>query len=140
MFITNIYANDENVIALQEEVIETEPEIFSPQGWTMLVPAALMLVIFYFLLLRPQEKKRKAHDSLIKGVKKGESVVTSSGIYGIVTNVIDENTVEVEIAKDVEIKILKTAIIEITSRSKEQKKEQKQPQKTIKGKKGAKSH
>lgn len=132
MFTTNAYA-DENTIQIEETAssLPVAPEPVQ-SGWMSMVPMVLIFVVFYFLLIRPQEKRRREQLSLVSGVKKGEEVVASSGICGVVTKVNDDNTVEVEIAKDVSIKILKTAIAEITSRTAIDK--EKKETKKIKGK------
>jgi preprotein translocase subunit YajC len=79
----------------------------------------LIFVVFYFLLIRPQEKKRRNQETLVSGVKKGEEVMTNSGLFGVVTKINDsDNTVMVQIAKDVEVKVLKNSIADIISRSK----------------------
>ncbi len=86
---------------------------------TNLVPMVLIFVVFYFLLIRPQEKKRRNQETLVSGVKKGEEVMTSSGLFGVVSKINDsDNTVMVQIAKDVEVKVLKSSIADIVSRSK----------------------
>ena len=69
-----------------------------------LVPLVFMFGIFYFLLIRPQQKKAKEHRALIDALKKGDMVVTAAGIHGKVTSV-DENIVTLEIAPGVNIKI-----------------------------------
>jgi preprotein translocase subunit YajC len=71
-----------------------------------LVPLVFMFGIFYFLLIRPQQKKAKEHRALIDALKKGDQVVTAAGIHGKVTAV-DENIVTLEIAPGVNIKIAK---------------------------------
>ena len=79
----------------------------------------LIFVVFYFLLIRPQEKKRRNQETLVSGVKKGEEVMTNSGLFGVISKINDsDNTVMLQIAKDVEIKVLKTSIADIVSRSK----------------------
>ncbi|MES2215077.1 MAG: preprotein translocase subunit YajC [Pseudomonadota bacterium] len=86
-------------------------------GWTNLVPMLLIFAVFYFLLIRPQEKKRKAQEELVGGVKKGEEVLTTSGIYGTVTKINDsDHTIELTVANDLTIKMLKSAIADIVSR------------------------
>jgi len=65
-----------------------------------------MLVLFYFLLIRPQQKRAKQHKSMVESLKRGDAVITSSGIYGRITAV-DGNVLTIEIAKGTEIKILK---------------------------------
>ena len=69
-----------------------------------LFPLILMFGIFYFLLIRPQQKKAKEHRALVEALKKGDQVVTAAGIYGKVTSV-DENIVTLEIAPGINIKI-----------------------------------
>lgn len=131
MFITNAYA-DGNTIQIEETTsLPVAPEPVQ-SGWMSMVPMVLIFVVFYFLLIRPQEKRRRQQQELVGGVKKGEEVVTSSGICGVVSKVNDDNTVEVEIAKDVSIKVLKTAIADITSRTAIEK--EKKEVKKIKGK------
>lgn len=129
MFINTAYAEENtnkqtDTITLQgSEPLQKAPEPVA-NNWTSLVPMILIFAVFYFFLIRPQDKKRKAMQEMIAGVKKGEEVLTSSGIIGVVTKLNDnDNTVYLEVAKDVEIKMLKSAIVEITSRTKNQKKE-----------------
>jgi len=65
-----------------------------------------MLVLFYFLLIRPQQKRAKQHKSMVEALKRGDSVITSSGIYGRIVSV-DGNVLTIEIAKGTQIRILK---------------------------------
>ncbi len=74
-----------------------------------IAPLVLLFVIFYFLLIRPQQKKAKEHKQMLSEVQKGDNVITNSGIYGRVISVQDE-TVTVEIAENVKVKIAKEAI------------------------------
>ncbi|HEY6874678.1 MAG TPA: preprotein translocase subunit YajC [Geobacteraceae bacterium] len=77
-----------------------------------LVPLVFMFGIFYFLLIRPQQKKAKEHRALLDALKKGDNVVTAGGMYGKVTS-IDENIVTLEIATGVNVKIKKGHIAEV---------------------------
>lgn len=124
MFIGKVYASSNaNVNVGLSQASEALPEAPSKiqSSLTSLVPMVLIFVVFYFFLIRPQEKKRKAHSELVSGVKKGEEILTTSGVFGVVTRVNDaNNTVEVEIAKDTQIKILKSSIADIISRKVEQ--------------------
>ena len=65
-----------------------------------------MLVLFYFLLIRPQQKRAKQHKQMVESLKRGDAVITSSGIYGRITSV-DGNVLTIEISKGVQIRILK---------------------------------
>lgn len=78
-------------------------------GLAAFVPIILMFVIFYFLLIRPQQKKAKAHQEMINNLKKGDRVITSGGIYGVITG-IDETTATIEIADKVRIKVTRPSI------------------------------
>lgn len=80
-----------------------------PSLMAMLMPFGLMFLVFYFLMIRPQQKKMKEQENLINSIQKGEEIVTQSGIFGKVTEVADK-IVTLEIANNVRIKILKTQI------------------------------
>lgn len=75
----------------------------------------IMIGIFYFLLIRPQQKKAKEHRALLDSLKKGDSVVTAGGVFGKVTN-LDENIVTLEIAPGVNIKIKKGHVAEVVKK------------------------
>ncbi len=78
-------------------------------SFTSLIPLVLIMVIFYFLLIRPQQKKLKEHKSMVDGTKKGDSVVTGGGIIGKVSNVKDD-ILTVEIADGVKVKVKRDTI------------------------------
>ncbi|MGI4776231.1 MAG: preprotein translocase subunit YajC [Janthinobacterium lividum] len=108
---------DGNTIEIQEttELPQAPEQILS--GWTSMVPMVLIFIVFYFFLIRPQENRRRQQVSLVGGVKKGEEVLTTSGLFGKVTNVEGaDNSIEIEIAENVRVKILKSAIVDIISR------------------------
>ncbi|MBF0226902.1 MAG: preprotein translocase subunit YajC [Desulfobacterales bacterium] len=79
-----------------------------------IIPFIIMFVIFYFLLIRPQQKKAKEHADMITNLKKGDTVITGGGIYGKITSV-DESTAMVEIADKIKIKITKSTIAGLVS-------------------------
>ncbi len=81
--------------------------------FVQMVPILLMFVIFYFLLIRPQQQRLKQHRELISNIRRGDTVVTSGGIVGTVTKVRDDNEVEVEIAKDTRVRVVKGTISEV---------------------------
>ena len=79
-----------------------------------LVPFILIFVIMYFLILRPQQRRIKEHQSMLKNLRREDTVVTNGGILGRVTKVGDESSeVEVEIAPNVRVKVLRTMISEV---------------------------
>ena len=82
----------------------------------MLVPLLLVLPIFYFLLWRPQQQRMKQHRELINAVKRGDTVITAGGIIGTVVKVKDDNEIEVEIAKDIRVRVLKGSISDVRNK------------------------
>ena len=71
---------------------------------TQLLPFVLIFVIMYFLILRPQQKRAKEHSELVKNLRRGDTVVTSGGLVGKVTKVVDDEQIEVEIADGVRVR------------------------------------
>ena len=82
----------------------------------MLLPMAVVFGIFYLLLIRPQAKQRKQHQELLKGIKKGDEVVTSAGIHGKISGIAD-TVVTLEIADNVRVKIDRQQIASIKAAS-----------------------
>jgi preprotein translocase subunit YajC len=81
-----------------------------------LIPMLMIGVVFYFLLIRPQQAKIKAQKAMLGGVKRGDRVVTGGGIIGLVTKVIGENELQVELAEGVRVRIIKQTITDILTR------------------------
>lgn len=81
-----------------------------------LFPLILIFVVFYFLLIRPQQAKVRAQREMLSGVKRGDRVVTGGGIIGLVTKVISDNEVRVELAEGVRVRIIKQTITDIVTR------------------------
>jgi preprotein translocase subunit YajC len=77
---------------------------------------ALMLVIFYFLMFRPQQKRQKQHQEMIKNVRRGDTVITNGGLVGKVTKVIDDERVEVELATDVRVVQLRAMLTDVRAK------------------------
>lgn len=75
-----------------------------PATLLSLVPFLLIFVIFYFLLILPQQRKQKQHKEMLAGLKKGDKIITSSGIWGTITN-LDKETATVQIADNTKIKL-----------------------------------
>jgi preprotein translocase subunit YajC len=82
----------------------------------MLIPMVMIGVVFYFLLIRPQQSKMKQQKEMLAGVKRGDRVVTGGGIIGLVTKVIGESEVQVELAEGVRVRIIKQTITDILTR------------------------
>lgn len=86
--------------------------------FTSFIPLILIFVIFYFFLIRPQQKKAKEHTNMVQNLRRGDQVLTQSGIFGKVTKVKEgEEDIEVEIAKDIRIRVLRTAIGSVISKT-----------------------
>ena len=81
-------------------------------GIGQFIPLILIFVIFYFFLIRPQLKKVKEHKAMVESLKRGDRVVTSGGITGTVERLIDNDKVEVEIAENVKVEIVKSTGIQ----------------------------
>ena len=81
-----------------------------------LFPLVLIFIVFYFLLIRPQQAKVKAQREMLGGVKRGDRVVTGGGIIGLVTKVIGDNELQVELADGVRVRIIKGTITDILTR------------------------
>ena len=82
-----------------------------------LVPLVLLFGIFYFLLIRPQQQRLKAHQQLVASVKRGDTVVTAGGLIGRVSKVKDDGEIMVEIADNVQVRVLKSTLTEVRSKS-----------------------
>lgn len=83
---------------------------------TSLLPLVLIFVVFYFLLIRPQQKKMKEHKAMIEAVRRGDVVTTSGGIVGKVAKVQEDGLVQVEIAEGIKVKVVKGTIAEVRSK------------------------
>ncbi|EKE09225.1 MAG: hypothetical protein ACD_16C00205G0021 [uncultured bacterium] len=90
----------------------------SPFGFDFmsLLPLLLIFVVFYFLLIRPQQKKAQEHKAVLSSLRRGDRVVTSGGIIGTITKVIDEQEVQVEIAEDVKVRVARPMISSVLAR------------------------
>jgi preprotein translocase subunit YajC len=81
------------------------------------LPLVLIFVVFYFLLLRPQQKKMKAHREMVAQLRRGDRVLTQGGIVGQINKVISESEVSVEIAEGVRVRVMRGAITEVLAKT-----------------------
>ena len=88
-----------------------------------LAPLALIFVVFYFLIIRPQQKKAKDHKSMVEALRRGDKVVTSGGLIGTVAKVLNEREVALEIADGVRVRALRSMIAEVMARTEPAEKE-----------------
>ena len=94
----------------------------SGSGIGQFIPLILIFVIFYFFLIRPQQKKAKDHKQMVESLKRGDKVVTSGGIIGTIERIIDNNKVEVLISDNVKVEITRATGIQSLLNSTETKK------------------
>jgi len=85
-------------------------------AWQAFIPFIAVIAIFYFLIIRPQNKKRKETDKMISALKKGDKIVTIGGLYGTITNV-KETTVIIKVDDNVKLEFLRSAISSVISQS-----------------------
>ncbi len=101
MFVTPAYAQDAGAAG----------------GLISIIPFILIFVIMYFLLIRPQQKKMKEHQAMVSGLRRGDQVVTQGGIIGKVVKVKEDGEAEVEIAEGVKVRVLKSTIATVISKT-----------------------
>ena len=94
----------------------------SGSGIGQFIPLILRFVIFYFFLIRPQQKKVKEHKLMVENLKRGDKVITSGGIVGSIERVIDNDKVEVLISDDVKVEVVKSTGIQALVTNTEPKK------------------
>lgn len=82
-----------------------------------ILPLVLIFAVFYFLLIRPQQKKMKAHREMLGAVRRGDKVLTGGGIFGTVTKVVNDNEVVIQIADAVKVRVARGTISEVLSRT-----------------------
>jgi preprotein translocase subunit YajC len=88
-----------------------------------MIPLVAMFAIMYFLILRPQQKRQKQHAEMIKNVRKGDTVVTTGGMVGKVTKVVDDDQVEVEVADGVRIRQMRSMLADVRAKGEPVKQE-----------------
>ena len=94
----------------------------SGSGIGQFIPLILIFVIFYFFLIRPQQKKVKEHKLMVENLKRGDKVITSGGIVGSIERVIDNDKVEVTISENVKVEVIKSTGIQALVSNTETKK------------------
>ena len=82
----------------------------SGQGLAQFIPLILIFIIFYFYLIRPQQKRVKDHKTMVDSLKRGDEVITSGGIIGIVDRVMEDDRIEVIIGENTKVQIIRSTI------------------------------
>ena len=93
----------------------------SGSGFAQFIPLILIFVIFYFFLIRPQQKKIKEHKLMVSALKRGDEVITSGGIVGKVERVHDDDKVDVLISENVNVQIVKSTIASLVNKNQAKK-------------------
>ena len=81
------------------------------------IPLILIFAIMYFLLIRPQQKKLKDHQAMVKALRRGDQVVTQGGLIGKVTKVKEDNELELELAQGVKVRVVQSTISQVLSKT-----------------------
>ena len=92
------------------------------EGISSLIPLVLIFVIFYFFLIRPQQKKVKEHKKMVESLKRGDKVITTGGIVGSIERIIDDDKVEVSISDNVKVEVIRATGIQSLLNTTEPKK------------------
>ena len=87
------------------------------EAFGQFLPLILIFGIMYFLLIRPQQKKMKDHQQMVEGLRRGDQVVTQGGLIGKVAKVKDEGEIEVELAEGVKVRVVKSTIAQVLSKT-----------------------
>jgi preprotein translocase subunit YajC len=98
----------------QHNMTET---LMDPNGIAQFLPLILIFAIMYFLLIRPQQKKMKEHQNMVEALRRGDQVVTQGGLIGKVVKVKDEKELEVEIAEGVKVRVIKSTVAQVISKT-----------------------
>lgn len=93
-------------------------------GLAFLIPLVLIFIVFYFLLIRPQQKRMKEHQNMVQALRRGDRVVTGGGLIGTVTKVIDDGEIQVEVAEGVRVRVMRQTIQQVLSKTEPAKKDQ----------------
>lgn len=91
----------------------------------MILPLVAIMGVFYFLLIRPQQRKVKEHQELLKKVVKGDTVITTGGLIGKVVKVVDDNELQVEVGENVKVRLLRSGIADVRAKGEPVKTESK---------------
>jgi|TARA_B100000959_G_scaffold121943_2_gene128088 preprotein translocase subunit YajC len=93
----------------------------SGSGFAQFIPLILIFVIFYFFLIRPQQKKLKDHKSMVASLKRGDEVVTSGGIIGRIERVLDDDKIDILISENVTVQVVKSTVQSLLTKTQTKK-------------------
>ena len=87
------------------------------QGIAQFIPLILIFVIFYFFLIRPQQKRAKDHLAMVAGLKRGDEVITSGGLIGRIEKVNEDDKIDLQVSENVTVKVIRSTIQSLVSKS-----------------------
>lgn len=100
--------------------VQTQPpggsQPSTPDTFTQIIPLLFITLIVYFIVLRPQQRQTKAQKEALKNLRRGDTVVTSGGLVGKITKIVDDNEIEAEIAQNVRVRVLRRAVSEVRAK------------------------
>ena len=82
----------------------------------MILPLVMIMVVFWFLLIRPQQRKLKEHQELLKKINRGDTIITNGGLIGRVTKVVDDHELQVEVGENVRVRILRSGVSDVRAK------------------------
>ena len=86
-------------------------------AFAQFLPLILIFAIMYFLLIRPQQKKVKEHQAMVEALRRGDQIVTQGGLIGKVSKVKDDNEIEVELAENIKVRVVKSTVAQVISKT-----------------------
>ncbi len=95
---------------------QAAPVPAGPNIWTQLLMFVPLILIFYFLLIRPQQQRQKKHTEMVNNIKRGDTVVTSGGLIGKVSKV-NDNELSVELAENVRVRVVRAMVVEVRNKA-----------------------
>lgn len=87
------------------------------EAFGQFIPLILIFAIMYFLLIRPQQQKLKQHQAMVAALRRGDQVITQGGLIGKVSKVKDDGEIEVEIAKDIRVRVVRSTIAQVVNKT-----------------------
>ncbi|GAB6053922.1 preprotein translocase subunit YajC [Magnetospira thiophila] len=87
------------------------------EGLMSMAPLVLIFVVFYFLLIRPQQKRAKEHKAMLEALRRGDKIVTNGGLIGTITKVVNDDEVMLEIAEGTKVRVMRAMIAQVMAKT-----------------------
>jgi preprotein translocase subunit YajC len=101
---------------IHEAMAQTATGGMGADSLVSFLPLIAIVVVFYFMLFRPQQQKAKKHKEMLSGIRRGDKIITAGGIIGTVNKVLNDNELQVEIAENVRVRLLRGTVTEILTK------------------------